>query len=46
MYLVASYEILYMYKVLLLIFTNCRIFNKGAVVSGRAYFPNFDTIIC
>ena len=37
-YRVVSYEILYKYEVLFLIFTNGRRFKKGAVVSGTAFF--------
>ena len=43
-YRVVSYEILYKYEVLLLIFSKCRRFKKGAVFSGIAIFVLCGTI--
>ncbi len=43
-YWMVSYEVLFKYEVLWLNFTNCDIFEKGAVVSGTAYFCG--TVLC
>ncbi len=45
-YWMVSYEVLFKYEVLLLIFTNCDRFEKEAVVSGTAYFCNCGTVLC